>query len=89
MGDLFSTSLGNVLAGERVRRLGMLWLRHDAEVGGLRFTIPTRVVLGYVSGFPAVTVTSISEKCFVCIDECQWLYIIAVCKDNGTRAEFR
>jgi len=39
MGDLFSTNLGNVLAGGRVRRLGMLWLRHDAEVGGLQFIV--------------------------------------------------
>jgi hypothetical protein len=47
--DVFSTSLGNVPAGVRVRvEIGyVMELKHDAEVDGLRFTIPTCVAPRY------------------------------------------
>jgi hypothetical protein len=53
---VFSTSLGNVLAGERVRvEIGyVMELRHDAEVDGLRFTIPMCVALRYEEAPAAV-----------------------------------
>ncbi|KAM0340743.1 hypothetical protein ACHAPU_010334 [Fusarium lateritium] len=47
--DTFTTTIGNVPAGERVRvditYLGEL--KHDAQVDGLRFTIPTQIVPRY------------------------------------------
>ncbi|EKJ74278.1 hypothetical protein FPSE_05575 [Fusarium pseudograminearum CS3096] len=49
--DTFSTSIGNVPAGEKVHvditYLGEL--KHDAQVDGVRFTIPTRIVPRYGS----------------------------------------
>ncbi|KAL9487984.1 hypothetical protein ACSS6W_000261 [Trichoderma asperelloides] len=47
--DVFTTSLGNILTGENVKveitYLGEL--KHDAQVDGLRFTIPTSVAQRY------------------------------------------
>ncbi|UKZ61039.1 uncharacterized protein TrAtP1_002313 [Trichoderma atroviride] len=47
--DVFTTSLGNIPAGEKVKvevtYLGEL--KHDAQVDGLRFTIPTSVAPRY------------------------------------------
>ncbi|KAF4973930.1 hypothetical protein FZEAL_9116 [Fusarium zealandicum] len=47
--DVFTTTIGNVPAGEKVQvditYLGEL--KHDAEVDGVRFTIPTRIVPRY------------------------------------------
>ncbi|KAF4446703.1 hypothetical protein F53441_9636 [Fusarium austroafricanum] len=47
--DTFTTTIGNVPAGEKVHvditYLGEL--KHDAQVDGLRFTIPTRIVPRY------------------------------------------
>jgi len=47
--DVFSTSLGNIGAGEKVKVEieYIMELRHDAEVDGLRFTIPTSVAPRY------------------------------------------
>jgi hypothetical protein len=47
--DVFSTSLGNIGAGEKVEVEieYIMELRHDAEVDGLRFTIPTSVAPRY------------------------------------------
>ncbi|KAI8722646.1 hypothetical protein NCS52_00408900 [Fusarium sp. LHS14.1] len=47
--DVFTTTIGNVPAGERIQvditYLGEL--KHDAEVDGVRFTIPTHIVPRY------------------------------------------
>lgn len=47
--DVFTTTIGNVPAGEKVKveitYLGEL--KHDAEVDGVRFTIPTNIVPRY------------------------------------------
>lgn len=47
--DVFSTSLGNIPPGETVRvEIGYIMeLKHDAEVDGLRFTIPTSIAPRY------------------------------------------
>jgi hypothetical protein len=47
--DVFSTSLGNIGAGEQVKVEieYIMELKHDAEVDGLRFTIPTSVAPRY------------------------------------------
>jgi len=47
--DVFSTSLGNIGAGEEVKVEieYIMELRHDAEVDGLRFTIPTSIAPRY------------------------------------------
>lgn len=47
--DVFTTSLGNIPAGEtiRVEIEYMMELKHDAEVDGLRFTIPTSIAPRY------------------------------------------
>jgi hypothetical protein len=47
--DVFSTSLGNIGVGEKVKVEieYIMELRHDAEVDGLRFTIPTSVAPRY------------------------------------------
>ena len=49
--DVFSTTLGNIPAGARIRvditYLGEL--KHDAEIDGIRFTIPTKIAPRYGS----------------------------------------
>lgn len=47
--DVFTTSLGNIPAGETVKvEIGYIMeLKHDAEVDGLRFTIPTSIAPRY------------------------------------------
>lgn len=47
--DVFSTSIGNIGAGEKVKVEieYIMELKHDAEVDGLRFTIPTSVAPRY------------------------------------------
>jgi hypothetical protein len=47
--DVFSTSIGNIPAGEtvKVEIEYIMELKHDAEVDGLRFTIPTSVAPRY------------------------------------------
>jgi hypothetical protein len=47
--DVFSTSIGNVPAGETVKIEieYIMELKHDAEVDGLRFTIPTSIAPRY------------------------------------------
>ncbi|KPM39728.1 hypothetical protein AK830_g6804 [Neonectria ditissima] len=49
--DVFTTTIGNVPAGEKIKvditYLGEL--KHDAEVDGVRFTIPTHIVPRYGS----------------------------------------
>jgi hypothetical protein len=47
--DVFSTSIGNVPAGEtvKVEIEYIMELKHDAEVDGLRFTIPTSIAPRY------------------------------------------
>jgi len=47
--DVFSTSIGNVPAGEtvKVEIEYIMELKHDAEVDGLRFTIPTIIAPRY------------------------------------------
>jgi hypothetical protein len=47
--DVFSTSLGNIPAGEtvKVEVEYIMELKHDAEVDGLRFTIPTSIAPRY------------------------------------------
>ena len=51
--DFFSTSIGNIPAGEtvKVEIEYVLELKHDVGVDGLRFTIPTSIAL-------------ISSKCY-------------------------
>jgi hypothetical protein len=46
---VFSTSLGNIWAGEKVKIEieYIIELKHDAEVDGLRFTIPMSVAPRY------------------------------------------
>jgi Vault protein inter-alpha-trypsin domain len=47
--DVFTTSLGNIPAGEtvKVEIEYIMELKHDAEVDGLRFTIPTSIAPRY------------------------------------------
>jgi len=47
--DVFSTSIGNIPAGETVKIEieYIMELKHDAEVDGLRFTIPTSIAPRY------------------------------------------
>ena len=47
--DVFSTSIGNIPAGEtvKVEIEYIMELKHDAEVDGLRFTIPTSIAPRY------------------------------------------
>jgi len=47
--DVFSTSLGNIPPGEtvKVEIEYIMELKHDAEVDGLRFTIPTSIAPRY------------------------------------------
>ncbi|KAF7555997.1 hypothetical protein G7Z17_g1733 [Cylindrodendrum hubeiense] len=47
--DIFSIIIGNVPAGEKIK-VEITWLselKHDAEVDGLRFTIPTHIIPRY------------------------------------------
>jgi hypothetical protein len=47
--DIFSTSIGNIPPGEtvKVKIEYIMELKHDAEVDGLRFTIPTSIAPRY------------------------------------------
>jgi Vault protein inter-alpha-trypsin domain len=47
--DVFTTSIGNISAGEtvKVEIEYIMELKHDAEVDGLRFTIPTSIAPRY------------------------------------------
>ncbi|SPJ73507.1 related to Vault poly [Fusarium torulosum] len=61
--DTFTTTIGNVPAGEKVQvditYLGEL--KHDAQVDGLRFTIPTQIVPRY-GNVESVGVSNVIQK---------------------------